>query len=218
MPSRVLIPVLFSAVLIGCEDTFTLEDDDLNEPVDVTLSIQSDVSETAIATIRGEVTAPDLDPPVEFELDVVDGTATGEVTVLAGSDRVITLSGYDAQDVETHRGSASVTVTADSTAASVQVTLEGLMGQVPVEATVSTFSLTLNADEATVAVGGEALLTAEVVDGTGSVVEGADITWASTNPGIATVAAGAVTGASPGTATIHATYRGVVARATVTVE
>ncbi|MCU0619988.1 MAG: InlB B-repeat-containing protein [Gemmatimonadales bacterium] len=70
---------------------------------------------------------------------------------------------------------------------------------------------------ASVAVGATATFTATANDQNGQVVAGVAFTWRSTNPAVATVANGVVTGVSEGQAGIEASTAGVTGQAEVTV-
>ena len=77
----------------------------------------------------------------------------------------------------------------------------------------STTSLTFNS------LGQTEQLTATVQDQSGATIKGADLTWTSSAPSVATVSsAGLVTAVADGTATITATSGSVSATATVTVQ
>lgn len=71
--------------------------------------------------------------------------------------------------------------------------------------------------DAALLVGQIATLTAAAVDAAGDPVPGATIAWSSSDPGVATVAAGTVTAAAPGSATVTATSEGRTATVPVTV-
>lgn len=80
-------------------------------------------------------------------------------------------------------------------------------------------SITVTPGTATIADGGAAQFVATLRDGSGAVLTGRTVTWVSSNPTIATVAAsGRVLGISAGTATITATSEGISGTATVTVQ
>ncbi|MCX5764776.1 MAG: Ig-like domain-containing protein [Gemmatimonadetes bacterium] len=71
--------------------------------------------------------------------------------------------------------------------------------------------------EGALLVGGSVTLSATAVSTTGSTVSGRTTTWSSSDPSVATVAAGAVVGVASGPVTISASVDGVVGRTTLSV-
>ena len=68
----------------------------------------------------------------------------------------------------------------------------------------------------TLLVGSTAQLTATTKDSAGSVLTGRAVTWASSNPAVATVSAtGVITALSSGSVVVQATYSGVTGATTV---
>ena len=104
----------------------------------------------------------------------------------------------------------SVTITASS---------EGKSGTATVTVTAAPVaSVNVTPPTATVTVGQTTTLAAQTLDGSGNILTGRAITWASSSTAVATVTqAGVVTGAGPGTATITATSEGKSGTSTVTV-
>lgn len=91
-------------------------------------------------------------------------------------------------------------------------------GSVPIEATVSEYSISVSPDSGMVAVGSTIQLTATVVDANGDTLV-VQVEWASRNPAVATVdSGGIVAGVSEGHAEIVATYSGSSAKADVQVQ
>ena len=70
------------SVLAGC---FTSPTDPTKDPENVDLLVTAAVT-SVVAVVVVEVTAPDIETPLAFNLDVVDGTASGTITVPAGPD------------------------------------------------------------------------------------------------------------------------------------
>ncbi len=92
------------------------------------------------------------------------------------------------------------------------------LGSVPIEATLSEYSISIIPESETVAVGSTIQLTATVVDANGDTLV-VQVEWASRNPAVATVdSGGIVAGVSEGHAEIVATYSGSSAKADVQVE
>lgn len=79
------------SVLAGC---FPSPSDPTSDPENVDLLVTAAVT-SVVAVVVVEVTAPDIETPLAFNLDVVDGTASGTITVPAGSDRTITVTASD---------------------------------------------------------------------------------------------------------------------------
>jgi alpha-tubulin suppressor-like RCC1 family protein len=151
------------------------------------------------AAARDTNGAPVIGRPVTWSSDnptVVAVSITGLVTALAEG------RGEIRAKVDGARGTGVVFVTA---------TLP------PVD------SVAVSPGSATIAVAGRVQLTATLIDSAGSVLPFRPITWATSAPGVATVAAASggqarVTGVSPGTATITATSEGKSTRVPITVE
>lgn len=183
------------------------------------LHIQAAVSAPTVVMLVVTITAADIPSPgLVFNLDVVGGTASGSLSVPAGSDRLINVAAYDAAHLKTHTGSKTVSVQA-GTNPSVAITLTPLAGDQPITVTFSSYTVAVTPAAASVAVGATRALSAQVSDGSGPVsVPAGDIKWATANPAVATVStAGVVTGVGAGVVTIMATYNGVGGSSTITV-
>ena len=151
-----------------------------------------------------------------FNIPIVNGTATGTITIPAGSNRTIAMHAYDAGGVETHNGSVTVTIVS-GTNPNLAILLTPLTGDVPVTVTLGTVTVTVSPTTATLTVGGTRQLSATILDSQGQPTTGV-VTWATHHPGIATVdAAGLVTATGVGTTLISAVFRGVTGTATITV-
>lgn len=199
------------SVLAGC---FTSPSDPTNDPENVDLLVTAAVT-SVVAVVVVEVTAPDIETPLAFNLDVVDGTASGTITVPAGSDRTITVTASDSKGIDTHQGSVTVDISAGENDP-IQITILPLAGDQPIQVVIATLAITITPSAATIAVGETVALAAEVRDPDGLVA--ATVNWASLAPAIATVDAdGIVTGHAPGDAQIVATYAGVGGSAEITV-
>ena len=183
---------------------------------DVTIGITADVSATSVATIVVQVTATDIPTALVFNIPIVNGVASGTITVPAGSNRTILIRGYDAGGVATHSGSVTLSVQAGSNPA-VSIVLTPLTGDVPITASLGQFVVTVAPSSATLAIAGTKQLTATIKDTQGNTVSGV-VSWATLNPGVATVdAAGLVTATGAGNTTISAVFNGVTGIATITV-
>jgi hypothetical protein len=168
------------------------------------------------ATIVANVTAPDIPTMLVFNIPIVNGTATGTITIPAGSNRTITLRAYDTGGVETHNGSVTVTIL-PGTNSNIAILLTPLTGDLPITVTLGTVSVTVTPPSATLSVAGTTPLSAAIQDAQGHPITGV-VAWATQHPGIATVdAAGLVTATGVGTTSISAVFRGVTGTATITV-
>src|SRR5436309_12967927 len=107
---------------------------------DASLVVRVNVSGTAVATVVVDVSAPDMPTPLVFNIPVVDGVASGTITIPAGSNRTVAIRAFDAGGVETHTGSTTITVQA-GTNPSISITLNPLTGDVPIEATLGSLTI-----------------------------------------------------------------------------
>lgn len=165
-----------------------------------------------VAGVSVVVSAEDIATPIVQNLPLVDDVATGTVHIPAGTDRLIVVHAYDGNAVETHRGQTLVDVQPGANL-TLAITLEPLTGDVPIEARLATYTVVIDPADATATVGETVRYMATVTDANGPVSDPA-IAWGSTNPVVAPVDdSGRVATAAVGTATITATYRGVVALA-----
>lgn len=183
---------------------------------DATLTIRADISGTSVVTMVVEVSAPDIPTAVIFNIPVTDGLASGSITVPAGSNRTVTLLGYDAGGVETHSGSVTLNIQ-PGTNPTLAVVLQPLTGQLPIHATLGSITVAVAPALDTLAIGNTVPLTASVTDWNGNPVVGT-IAWATSDPGVAVVdGSGLVTAVGAGTTAISATFQGAAGSATVTV-
>lgn len=181
-----------------------------------TLIVRADVSAAAVATLVAEVTAQDIPTPLVFNIPIVAGVASGTITIPAGSNRTVTLRAYDAGGILTHNGSATLNIQS-GTNATVAITLTPLTGDQAIVVTLGSFTITVTPSSPTVAISGTVQLAVAITDWNGAPTTGT-VSWATQNPGIATVGAtGLVTGAGVGSTKIAATFHGATGTATVAV-
>jgi len=179
-----------------------------------TLIVRADVSAAAVATLVAEVTAPDIPTPLVFNIPIAAGVASGTITIPAGSNRTVTMRAYDAGGILTHDGSATLNIQS-GTNATVAITLTPLTGDQAIVVTLGSFTITVTPSSPTVAISGTVQLDVAITDWNGAPTTGT-VSWATQNPGIATVAAtGLVTGAGVGSTKIAATFHGATGTATV---
>lgn len=183
-------------------------------PLEGRLRIVANTAGTQIQRVVVEVTAPDIRTPLAFELVAQDGVVQGTITLPAGSNRRLQLRAFDAKQIETHRGSATIDVVPGENK-SVSLTLQPLVGEVPIVVHLGSLLVLVRAERDTVEVGESTQLRATVVDADGDTLN-VSVQWASLAPALARVDAnGWVTALDTGLARIVATYGGVGADATI---
>lgn len=162
--------------------------------------------------VKSDGTTPDT---LVFNIPMSNGTASGSISIPAGSQRVITAHAFS--DVtETHRGSVTVDIV-EGVNPTIAITLVPLVGDVPLTVSIGTTIVTVFPTVATLAVGDTLRFSAEVHDNNGNLVSGAAVRWATLNPVRATIdSAGLVTMHDTGTVQIVATYGTVGGSAKVT--
>jgi hypothetical protein len=181
-----------------------------------TLIVRADVSATAVATLVAEVTAADIPTALLFNIPISAGVASGTIVIPAGSNRTVALRAYDAGGILTHMGSTELDLHPGPNAA-VAITLTPLTGDQAIVATLGSFTITVTPSSPPVGVGGTVQLGVSIVDWNGNPTTGT-VSWATQDPGIATVdASGLVTGAGVGSTKIAATFHGATGTATVVV-
>jgi len=185
---------------------------------DAKLVITANVSGTAVATVVVEVTAPDLPTPMVFNLPIVAGVASGTITIPAGSNRTVTIRAFDGGGVLTHSGSSTISVQG-GTNPTISITLMPLTGDVPIHATLGSFTVGVTPSPNTLSLGGTQTvqLTATLLDIEGQPTSGT-VSWATQNPGVATVSStGLVSAVGVGETNVFATFQGAVGSAAITV-
>src|SRR5260370_1733618 len=179
-----------------------------------TLIVRADASGSAVATLVAEVTALDIPTALVFNIPIVAGVASGTIIVPAGSNRTVTLRAYDAGGILTHNGAATLNIQS-GTNATVAITLTPLTGDQAIVVTLGSFTITVTPSSPTVAISGTVQLAVAITDWNGAPTT-RTVSWATQNPGIATVdATGLVTGAGVGSTKIAATFHGATGTATV---
>jgi len=191
-----------------------------SHPVETTLLVHANLSGTAVATVVVAVTAPDIPTALIFNIPILNSVASGTITLRTGSDRTITMRAYDAGGVETHRGSVTIDVH-PGTSPTISIVLTPLTGDVVIDVTLGSFSLTVEPNASTLTVGETVTLTATIRDANGNSVSG-QVGWATLAPRVTTVVStgqqtGRMTAIGVGTATVTATFAGQAATATATV-
>jgi len=210
--SSLSVTLAFLTVLASCAEQGTV-----GPPGgEATFAINVNLSGTMVATLVAEVTAPDIPTMLVFNIPIVNGNATRTITVPAGSDRTVTMRAYDAGGVLTHSGSVTVTIQ-PGTNPTMTIVLTPLTGDLEIIAALGTFIVTVTPPSANLSIAGTVQLSATIVDSKGNPATGV-VTWATRNPGVATVdGTGLVTATGAGTTSISAVFQGVTGTATITV-
>lgn len=180
------------------------------------LLLQANVSATSVTALVVVVTGPDIATPLVFNIEVSNGVATGAIVVPTGSDRTITVHAYDANGIETHRGSVTLDVH-PGTNPTVSVTLLPLAGQQPIDAQLGSLVVVVEPGAVSLTVGETAQLSTTILDANGDPMEG-EVRWATMNPAVAAVSQnGMVTAMKAGETMVVATFNGVGGSSTITV-
>ncbi len=208
--SSLLVTLGFLTVLAACGPNT------VGPPGDGTLVINANLTGTMVATVVADVTAPDIPTMLVFNIPIVNGIATGSITVRAGSNRTVTLRAYDAAGVETHSGSTTLTIQ-PGTNPTMAIVLTSLTGDLAITVTLGSFRVTVSPPSANLAIAGTVQLSATIQDAKGNPTTGI-VSWATHDPGVATVdGTGLVTATGAGTTSISAVVQGVTGIATITV-
>ena len=222
-PRRLDLASLVLAGLValpGCSD--------LSTPLppagrEVVLEVQANLSGTLVAVVVVQVTAPDISTPLLFDIPISNGLASGAITIPAGSNRTVTMRAYDTGGVLTDSGTATLNIQSGSNP-TLSILLTPLTGNVPITATLGEYTVTVAPALDSLGTGANSLnkpltaqLTASLKDTQGNPASGT-VTWATLNPGVATVSSsGLVTATGPGMTTVGAVFQGVTATATIIV-
>ncbi len=99
--TRMLIAVLiFSILLMGCDESGSSIAPGTQASLEIHLLFAPGVQQANITLVILTVSAPDIDPPLEFDLDFRDGRATDTIVVHAGEDRQFTARAYSENQTE----------------------------------------------------------------------------------------------------------------------
>ena len=214
MSGRKACTILATCLLFAaCEDSPT---DTPRAGEEVRLRVEANLSATAATVLVVEVTGADIDPPLIFNIDVVDGVASGTVSVPVGSARTFMLRAYDSEGIETHRASTTVDIRYGTNPA-INLTLLPLSGDQPISVAIGTIVITITPQFDTVGVGRTVQLTATVTDSDNNEVPGY-VHWAVLDASKARIdSAGVVTGLEVGTVEVVAVFGHIAATAQIVV-
>jgi hypothetical protein len=183
------------------------------------LQISASVAGTPVSTLIVTVSAPDIQPELIFNIEAVNGTATGNVALPVGSGRLLVIRAVDASGITTHEGSKQVDVR-EGTNPTVSIPLLPLVGNQPIDVRIGNRAILITPGIGLITPGGTIALTAAVTDLQGNPVQvpPAEVRWASLNTRVATVdAEGLVTGETLGEVQIVASYGGAAGLARIAV-
>jgi uncharacterized protein YjdB len=170
------------------------------------------VSQAAVATVM--VTPSPLSMSVGQTTQLTATLEDGVGNVLNGR----TVSWSSSSPAAATVSSQGLVTAVAKGSATITATSEGKTGTADVTTTnVAVGSVTVQPQNQSIVVGSNAPLSAIVRDVNGNVVTDRAVTWASSTPAVATVAAGVVTGVNAGTATITATSEGKSGTSAITV-
>jgi hypothetical protein len=215
LPLAIGIGFAASLTLGSCAFDLT----DLDEPdTQVPIRVTAFAVGTPVSTLVIEVTAEDIKGRLAFNLEVIDGVASGTIDVPSGEARTFTVTAYDDHHNVTHTGSKTTDVNPGSNPP-LKVKLKPVAGEVDIEVTFGDYGVVVTPSAVEFTALGETVdLVATVFDQYDEEVPGAEVQWATTHPTIASVSsAGLVTALADGAATIVATYAGVAGICEVTV-
>ena len=180
------------------------------------LFVRVDAAGTPATLVVVEVSAPDINPALLFNIPVTNGVAVDTISVPTGPSRTFAMRAYAANGVQTNAGSVTVDVVPGANPA-ISIVLTALTGGMPIHATLGSVTVTVTPATDSLTAGSTVRLTAVIRDGNGNIVAGG-VRWATGNPGVASVdTTGLVTAAGRGATTIAATFQGVAGTAAVVV-
>jgi hypothetical protein len=172
----------------------------------------TDLPVPAVATVTvtppSSTVAPDGTVQLQAVVQDADGAtlADREITWSSSDNAVATVSS-DGLVTGVSGGSATITATSEGKSGTA-----GVLVQIPVA------SVIVNPNAATLTLSGTVSLTAVTLDATGNELIDREVSWSSSNPGVASVSeTGLVTGLADGTSTISATAEGRTGTAVITV-
>jgi Big-like domain-containing protein len=204
---RRIVPLILMLAFAACSDS------PLSPGAEGRFVVRANLT-AGVSVLVVEVTASDIPVPLVFNLPAVDGVASGVIVVRAGSDRLVTVRGFNDDGIETHSGSATIDVT-PGVNPTITIRLYPRVGDVPIDVTMGSIVIEITPVEADLEAGTTLLLTAAVYNESDEPID-AVVQWATTHPGRARVdASGLVTGVSAGDVQIVATYQGVAGIATI---
>ena len=206
MRRRLLIAFGIGVGLWACDETNPSQPDTEPQMAVVPVSV---AAAPAISTLTITVSASDIASDLVFNVTMTNGEATDTITIPAGSDRLVTVRGFDPRAIETHRGSRVIELV-EGLNPPVTVILSSLRAELPLVIAVGSVDIDVAIARDTVSLGGSVQATAVVVDQTGDTVH-LPVRWGSQFPAISLVdSVGLITGLGEGTSAIYASWKGSI--------
>lgn len=172
-----------------------------------------------VRTLIVEVTGPGIDPPVVVNFAVgADTTATGTLTLPAGSARRFLVRAVDTAGVETHRVDTTLTLQAGANPG-IALRLVPLPSTIGITVTFGGARLTVSDTSLRrMRVGDTLRIVATGTTASGGSATAGQLVWGAENPAIATVAGGLISAVRKGSTFVSVAYLGAAARVRVDVD
>jgi hypothetical protein len=171
-----------------------------------------------VRSVAFVITGPGIDSAVTVTRSVSGGAMLNDtLTVRAGSDRRVVVTGFDAAGIATHRGETTVSVRAGNNPP-VTLPVDPLQGTLELVVTFRNARVVVgDTTPRTLSVRDTAAVSAIAVAPDGSVIAPANVSWGSTNPAVCRVEPGRAIGVRHGTALLVVSYAGQAVRVPITV-
>ena len=214
------LAALATTVACGGDPTPPPQGTETEVAISATLTAEQ---QAVIAAMSVEVTGPGISTPIVVTLNVSGATVNGTVRVPVGSGRTFTVRAFDAQGQEVGSGSATSNVVAGTNpTVTVPLNVATLTGDVPIDVTIGSYTITIAPSPVTVARGQSRTLMATVSAIGAGAVSNPDVQWGARNPVVAGLSAASngsvtLTGGVAGTTTVVASWHGIATAVTVTV-
>ncbi len=158
-----------------------------------------------------------ISPPIFGSFRFTGDSARADLRVPVGRDRLVAVAVFDSSNILIGSGEALVDV-GSGASVNVPVAILPVSGEQPIIVRAGNVTLTVDPGSMTLAPGDSLALSVSITDGQGLPIAGAIPSFASSNPGIASVsAAGMVKGRVQGVTAVTVTALGVAARVPVSV-
>jgi hypothetical protein len=188
---------------VGCGKTSQPADPD------AVVAITVNALGTLVATVVVVVDAPDIDPPLVFNVRLENQIAVGTLRMPPGQLRTITARAFESGGALAAEGSVTLPVVERGPNPRVSIPMVSRAGHVPISIQIGPVAIEVNPAVATLAVGTALQLTVRITAAGGDELVDAP-EWATTDPTVLEVTSdGLVTALREGQAEIVATYAGV---------
>jgi hypothetical protein len=117
------------------------------------IPLVADLTDLNVVGLAVEVTAEDIPTPMVFNIPIENGVGSGTISVPAGSDRTILVTGFNPGGVATHQGGAVVDVHPGLNTP-VSIALVPVDGDIPIEVTGDPLEIAIEPSDAAIPVGG----------------------------------------------------------------